>query len=396
MELVVPCVDGSQVTDGEAVVNYMTRIFASIAIAAGFALTAGCANDWTPREIPSPVPPQPTPEPAELSFPDDDSSHDAPIEWWYYNGHLEAEDGSEYSFHFVIFQTNGDTETTQFEFGQAGITDVQGDSHLKLSSSGFGSFEPSDASISPGLLGLDLDNFSLDIASDGTHSLRAADASDSISIRLKTAQPREVMLHEGIGWMDWPFGWTYYYSYPRIEASGVLMLDGEVVPVSGEVWFDHQWGDFFVVGKPAGWQWFALHLNDGASLMISEVRGADGDVIAVDGTLLTTEGSQHILDPEVDGIYLEVTDHWTSPETGGVYPAGWDLQIESTGLDVVLSPSVTDQEVPAMPYGNQVAAYWEGRVDVFDASSGDVVGVAFAELSGYVDPEPLLWRDGEK
>ena len=180
MELVVPCVDGSQVTDGEAVVNYMTRIFASIAIAAGFALTAGCANDWTPREIPSPVPPQPTPEPAELSFPDDDSSHDAPIEWWYYNGHLEAEDGSEYSFHFVIFQTNGDTDTTQFEFGQAGITDVQGDSHLKLSSSGFGSFEPSDASLSPGLLGLDLDNFSLDIASDGTHSLRAADASDSI------------------------------------------------------------------------------------------------------------------------------------------------------------------------------------------------------------------------
>ena len=174
------------------------------------------------------------------------------------------------------------------------------------------------------------------------------------------------------------------------------MLDDEVVPVSGEVWFDHQWGDFFVVGKPAGWQWFALHLNDGASLMISEVRGADGDVIAVDGTLLTTEGSQHILDPEVDGIYLEVTDHWTSLETGGVYPAGWHLQIESTGLDVVLSPAVTDQEVPAMPYGNEAAAYWEGRVDVFDASSGDVAGVAFAELSGYVEPEPLLWRDGEK
>ena len=226
------------------------------------------------------------------------------------------------------------------------------------------------------------------------HSLQAIDASGSAGISLQIEQPRDVMLHEGIGWMDWPFGWTYYYSYPRIKAAGNLKLDGEDVPVSGEVWFDHQWGDFFVVGKPAGWQWFALHLNDGASLMISEVRGADGDVITVDGTLMSTEDGQHILDPEVDGISLEITDHWTSPETGGVYPAGWRLQINSIDLDVVLSPSVNDQEVPAIPYGNKAAAYWEGRVDVLDPSNRGIVGVAFAELSGYVDPEPLIWRDG--
>ena len=373
--------------------NHMTRICSSIMVATWFALTVACANDLTHREIPSPGPPQSTPEPEALSFPDDDSSHDAPIEWWYYNGHLEAEDGSEYSFHFVIFQTDGDIDSAQFEFGQAGITDVRTGSHLKLSSTGFGSFEPLDASPSTGLLGLDLGNFSLDIASDGTHSLRAADASASVGIRLATERPRDVMLHEGIGWMDWPFGWTYYYSYPRLEASGALTLDGEDVPVYGEVWFDHQWGDFFVVGKPAGWQWFALHLDDGTSLMISEVRGADGDVIAVEGTLLSTGGGQRILEPEVDGISLEITDHWTSPNTGGVYPARWRLKIDSIDLDVVLTPSVADQEVPAIPYGNKAAAYWEGRVEVRDALSDDVVGVAFAELSGYVEPEPLIWRD---
>ena len=94
------------------------------------------------------------------------------------------------------------------------------------------------------------------------------------------------MLHDGIGWMDWPFGWTYYYSYPRIKAAGTLTIGGRDVDVTGEVWFDHQWGDFFVVGKPAGWQWFAVsHLDDGSSLMISEVRGADGEVIGVDRPL---------------------------------------------------------------------------------------------------------------
>ena len=126
--------------------------------------------------------------------------------------------------------------------------------------------------------------------------------------------------------------------------------------------------------------------------MVSEVRGADGNVIAVDGTLTSPGSNQRTLDPEIDGISLETTDHWTSPDTGGVYPAEWRLQIDSIGLDVVLVPSVADQEVPAIPYGNKAAAYWEGRVDVLDPSGLDVIGVAFAELSGYVDPEPLSWR----
>ena len=45
-----------------------------------------------------------------------------------------------------------------------------------------------------------------------------------------------------------------------------------------------------------------------------------------------------------------------------------------------------------MPYGNQAAAYWEGRVDVFDTATGRNIGTAFAELAGYVDPDPLTWR----
>lgn len=357
------------------------------------AAAVACAGALEPRTIPTPGPPEPTPEPREISLPADDGSHDAPIEWWYYNGHLEATDGAEYSFHFVIFQTQGDNSEGQTEFGQAAITDVERGVHTNLSSTGFGAIETSGASSTSGLLQLDLVNFSLEIASDGTHSLAATNASGSSSIRLQTEPPQEVMLHEGAGWIESPFGWTYYYSYPRMQAEGDLTLDGAEIHTSGDVWFDHQWGDFFVVGKPAGWQWFALHLGNGDSLMVSEVRGVGGDVVAVDATLTNSDAGQRILEAEIDGISLETTDHWTSPETGGVYPAGWRLQIESIGLDVVLSPSVADQEVPAIPYGNNAAAYWEGRVDVLDSSSSEVIGVAFAELSGYVDPEPLSWRN---
>ena len=372
--------------------NYGMRALVSIAASICIAFAFACSNELTRREIPTPSPPQPTPEPQVLRFPDDDSAHDSPIEWWYYNGHFESDNGSEYSFHFVVFQTQSDSATTRFHFGQAGITDVERETHTYLSSDGFGDSDATDGDGATNLLHLNLDNFALTIGLDGAHLLRAADADGNNGVQLRIGRSRDVMLHEGIGWMDWPFGWTYYYSYPRMSADGVLTLDGAEVDVTGEVWFDHQWGDFFVVGKPAGWQWFALHLDDGASLMVSEVRGADGDVIAVDGTLLSAEGVHRVLDAESDGISLKITDRWTSPATGGDYPAGWRLQIDSIGLDVLLSPTVHAQEVPAMPYGNKASAYWEGRVDVHETSSNEIVGVAFVELSGYVDPEPLGWR----
>ena len=174
------------------------------------------------------------------------------------------------------------------------------------------------------------------------------------------------------------------------------MIEGREVDVDGEVWFDHQWGDFFVVGKPAGWQWFAIHLDDGRSLMIAEVRGAEGEVLAIDGTLIQSGSEQSVLDIEQDGIELEVQDYWTSTQTYGEYPAKWRLRIDSIDLDIVMTPSIADQEVPALPYGNQAAAYWEGRVEVSDAASGESLGLAFAELSGYVEPEPLSWRDAKR
>ena len=368
------------------------RRYLSVFAVAIFATAIACTNALEARPIPTPDPPQPTPTPKPLVLPDDDSSHPAPIEWWYYNGHLESEDGEEYSFHFVIFQNHDSASGSYFEFGQAGITDVGAGSHVNLSSDRFGNTESSRAENYAAIVDLDLGNFRLTIDSDGTHSLEAIDAVSNASLKLQTSAPETSMLHEGIGWMKWPFGWTYYYSYPRMDATGSISLAGRDVSVSGEVWFDHQWGDFFVVGKPAGWQWFALHLDDQRSLMVSEVRGADGEVIAYDGTLVDAHGDQRILDGAKDGIELDVLEHWVSPTTGGEYPSRWRLKIDSIGIDVMMLPAIADQEVPAMLHGNQAATYWEGRVDVVDSQTGVIVGKAFAELSGYVDALPLKWR----
>ena len=264
--------------------------------------------------------------------------------------------------------------------------------HYYIASEGFAPSRAANASVWE-LVSFDFGGFFLDIKYQEGHVLEAFDTGSETGLKLKTETPSSVMLHEGVGWMDWPFGWTYYYSYPRMAAEGVVMIEGREIDVEGEVWFDHQWGDFFVVGKPAGWQWFALHLDDGSSLMISEVRGGDGEVIATDGTLVDLDGEQKTLEDEVGGIRLEVLDYWTSPDTAGEYPNRWRLVVEALGLDVTMSPVVADQEVPALPFGNKAAAYWEGRVDVYDTVSGESKGVGFAELSGYVEPERLSWRN---
>ena len=52
-------------------------------------------------------------------------------------------------------------------------------------------------------------------------------------------------------------GYTYYYSRPRMAATGTLTLDGKALEVSGTVWFDRQFGDLNAVVH-RGWQWFAI------------------------------------------------------------------------------------------------------------------------------------------
>src|SRR5215212_1148710 len=59
---------------------------------------------------------------ALIELPRDDAPHDVLTEWWYYTGHLRADDGRRYGFEYVIFQTvRGDFPVVYL--GQLAITD---------------------------------------------------------------------------------------------------------------------------------------------------------------------------------------------------------------------------------------------------------------------------------
>ncbi|MBO6226384.1 MAG: carotenoid 1,2-hydratase, partial [Shewanella sp.] len=65
---------------------------------------------------------------------------------------------------------------------------------------------------------------------------------------------------------------SYYYSQPFIEISGEINRNGKVERVTGQGWLDREWSSQFLTKTQQGWDWFALRLNDGSTLMLFQLR----------------------------------------------------------------------------------------------------------------------------
>jgi predicted secreted hydrolase len=136
-----------------------------------------------------------------------------------------------------------------------------------------------------------------------------------------------------------------YISYPR------LLLVGKIHGqwVRGLAWMDHQWGNQ-QPGASATWDWFGLHLSNGADLMLYEIRDAQGQVVQTIGDLTDGEGEVHPL----KDLRMVPTATWRSP-TGRLYPVAWEIR--ASGLRLRLQPLHLDQELLS-PIAE--VAYWEG------------------------------------
>ncbi len=346
-----------------------------------------CVTSASPREVPTNAKPDPTATPAPVLMPEDELAHDSRLEWWYHSGHLVSESGREFGFHFVVFKADDGLGEPNL-VAQLGLLDVETGEHFDLSRAEAGIRAP-DANSASVAMSLGIAGWDYSVSpNSGSQSFNATTENIGLSLQLEAKTP--VMLHNEIGWIPTEAGATYYYSWPRQQASGELTLNGETLRVTGSAWFDHQWGDFFVLGKPAGWQWFAIQLDDGGSLMITEARGIDGNITETYGTYMSPEGEVKALLSDTDDIEIRTTGEWTSPTTGATYPSGWVIEIESLAMNLLLSPDAKNQEVQGgLP---SASTYWEGKVSVEGTQGGSPISAdAYVELSGYVDPEPVEW-----
>ncbi|MBS0365079.1 MAG: carotenoid 1,2-hydratase [Proteobacteria bacterium] len=172
---------------------------------------------------------------------------------------------------------------------------------------------------------------------------------------------------------------SYYYSIPRLAVTGRLLRDGIPLAVHGLAWFDREWGSGGLGPGQAGWDWFALQLTDGSTLMFYALRNRDGsrDPRSA-GTWVDPQGRPRTLTH--DEVNLQVLDRWHSPR-GGTYPSRWRVQVASLDLDLAVNPVLPDQELTSVP------RYWEGAVDVGGSRAGrPAAGRGYVEQVGYGPP----------
>jgi predicted secreted hydrolase len=348
------------------------------------------------------------PDPVPVVLPRDDGPHDRLTEWWYYTGHLRADDGRRFGFEFVIFRAERGRFPTSW-VSHLAITDESADRFLysqRLSVGDRVDRSPTSADGIPDGFALRIDG--TDPAApdstggpawtmrgtDGTDQLQAdmslaeatsAGATGDVGLALSLRSLKPPALHGGDGWIDFgPAGGSYYYSRTSMAAAGTLTVDGETLTVDGTAWFDHQWGDFISVGG-GGWDWFAVNLDDGTDISLSLVRDADGTYPLVYGTIVGPDGTVRHLQREAFSV--QSTDHWLSPSTGADYPAGWIVRIPGDDLEIALRPTVAGQELDTRTTTGVV--YWEGSQVVRATRAGrSIGGEGYVELTGYAASAP--------
>jgi predicted secreted hydrolase len=361
----------------------MTRTAALVLVA--LVVLAGCRLPGTiPQDgrlpdtpVAGPSPPFPT-----VRLPEDEGAHDRLMEWWYYTGHLDLEDGREVGFELVIFQVLRGAGPP-FYLAHFAISDIaRGEFHyaersearpdrLHLLTESFRRAEPG--------IRLNVGDWTIE-GRDGVDRLRAALPGYAIDLTLTASKPPA--LHKGTGLIGYgAAGYSYYYSRTRMRVDGTLVDRGVERPVTGEAWMDHQWGDFIAL-LGGGWDWFSLQLDDGTDYMVYEIRDqTTGQPYDRFATRIDPDGTA--VDLPVDGLTLTVTAYWTSPRTGATYPAGWEIVIPSDAARLVVTPKLADQELVTTQTG---VSYWEGAVAVSGERQGTPVrGRGYAELTGYAN-----------
>ena len=327
--------------------------------------------------------------PREFNFPEDHGPHpDYALEWWYYTGNLATSDGRHFGYELTFFRiglTYSDTQRTsewaarQMFSAHLALTDVESEE--------FYSFERYSRD-ALGLAGADsepfkvwLEDWSVAATGEAVLPMRLQAAESGIEIDLVLSSEKGVVLNGESGFSrksnDGQVA-SYYYSLTRMPTEGTIAVNGQIQSVRGLSWLDREWSSAQLSDEHVGWDWFALQLSDGRDIMYGVLRPREDSGRPFHlGTIVEADGAYTPI--EQGHVQVSVLDRWRSPR-GGTYPSRWRLQIPDIGLDVEITPYVSDQEL------DTIVRYWEGAVRIAGTSNGlPVNGNGYVELTGYAD-----------
>jgi predicted secreted hydrolase len=357
------------------------RVFLLIAtILLASAVNAADASEW-----------QKALGPRVWTFPRDHGAHpEYRTEWWYFTGNLRDDAGGRYGYQLTFFRQGLRSEPPPHANAWY-VRDVYL-AHFAIADRAKGRFHWAERSSrgGPGLAGASdegMDVWTLNWSArmtGGSISLQASHEGMSLELELR---PRKALVfhgQEGLSRKGPGAGQaSYYASFTDLETRGRLKPQGNdsPIPVQGTSWFDQEFGSNQLGPDQVGWDWFSLHLSDGRDVMIYLLRLRDGGIEpASSGTLVEPDGSSWHL--PLASMRISVLAQWRSPQSGGVYPSRWRVEIPSAQVDLEIAPLLPDQELQAE--ASTGVTYWEGAVEGQGRSGGKPVTCeGYAELTGY-------------
>jgi predicted secreted hydrolase len=329
--------------------------------------------------------------PLALAWPRDHGSHPRfRTEWWYATGELADDAGRAFGFELTIFRQGLDARAPsagesalrprQVFAAHLAIVDVQAAKlrfaqRVRRGAAGLAGANEDD-------LHAWVEDWRIDRTPEGTLRLHALDRERSIALDVELAPEGALVQHgpDGISRKgDGDGNASAYVSWVRSRTRGTLhigALEGAGVAVTGESWFDHEWGTSALGPDVIGWDWFGLRFTDGRALMLYRLRTADGaSANASAGTLIERDGSQRSL--RAADFRVEPLRRFPSAATHASYPVEWKVAVPSAGIECRVAARVDDCEIDARASVGTI--YWEGPVAV----SGSAVGSGYLELTGY-------------
>ncbi|MDX6701887.1 MAG: hypothetical protein QOF26_2113 [Baekduia sp.] len=326
------------------------RIVVALVLLIGLALTAGGgagAQTATPAAKVAPV-----------VLPRDHGAHPGfGIEWWYSAGLVHDAAGHRYSYFATIWKA-----------GAAGLAHVN---LIDLASNKtvLSSDDVSPAAVigsAPRSITVGRTSYRWE-ASPGRFGrfLVHADTTEG-AIDLTLAPRRAYVLHGDRGVIQQGRGGpSAYYSATRLAVSVRRRVGDATRTLTGEGWFDHQWGNFTANPESLHWDWFACRLDDGRDLMLYRFLDTANRPLpqAYTGTLVSRTGAvTHLSSFTV----TERAPFVSTPALGATYPLGWRLRVPRAGLDLTLKTLATNQFISIVAAGT----IWEGAARTTSGAPG--------------------------
>jgi predicted secreted hydrolase len=326
----------------------------------------------------------------QYQFPRDHGSHeDFKTEWWYYTGHMQTESGKRFGYELTFFRhgiehdsTLKTTEPRNVYLAHFAITDETNKRFQyfeKMSRSGL-----PVASAQSTILAVQNQGWSVEQLGD-KFILRAD--GDKSGIRLMLTPAKKTIIHgkDGVSQKASCKGCaSHYYSMTRLKTEGMVIVDGKPERITGGwSWMDHEFGSNQLTDEQVGWDWFSVQLDNNSELMLYVMRRKDGTIDKnSSGTIVGADGSTVHLNK--DEFSIASTSKWTSPNSKGVYPMGWAIDIPKQQVKLTLSPVAKDQEL--LTKRSTGVTYWEGSADVSGTFAGKAVkGQSYVEMTGYAE-----------